>query len=984
MANIRRTDNILSYLNYSKIPLEIFIISGAILANILFSYMILGYDPNSLIYYSDAISHLVIAREIFDSMAPGLGQLGSVWPPMTHLLLLPFVTNDFLFYSGLAGTIVSTMSTAVTAVLLFRIVKLQFDCALAGILASCLYLINPSVIYMGVVPMMESPFMMFFMLSVYYIQKWYYTYTRNDTDIWKQYRSIIKSAFAISAATLTGYEGWLLPFALAFILLIILLTPRKREMMYRTQAIIVAAVPYSFAGIVMWTIWNFLVQKDPLYFVTGPYSAKVQMSLIPFSNYLYLNPAGSLSIIFDVSKAMYGMPVLILSIVGLSLYLYMYRRRNTLPFTFILLIMLVIPTLSDFAAMMLGYQWIFPDRTGGWSNGRYLVFMAPLFAFTSVSVVVFIAKITRRKILTILSILFVIALWAFTSGTQILNTGKVVALHDADSMIPFLRSDQIALNTGRDLKKLYTEGDILLFTGTQHGQEIMFESHIPLKNFIDTGSGKYWNTSQTNPWVYADYIVLDRSSTQEDRADPTYRIWGQWQSKIDDLLTRWQSVGNDDVLRQSYHVIYENEQYDILKRGNFVAKPVVAAGGGLKFPTGMAFLSPNYLLVLEKNEGNVKRIVNGTILQEPLLHVNISNYGERGLLGIAVANHKENGKTFVFLYYTESVSKGSTNKTTIENTLNNSLYRYELVNNKLVNPKLLLSLPASPGPNNNGGRLLIGPDDNVYIVIGDVDGRKTQAQNVKSGQAPDGTSGILRITQDGQAVNSILGDNKELMSKYYYAYGIRNSFGIDFDPVTKKLWDTENGPTFGDEVNLIEPGFNSGWNQVQGIWKTINFTRPGNITLHPDNLVDFDGKGKYRSPEFIWYKPIMPTALKFFISDKLGKKYENDMFVGDFNNGDIYNFKLNQNRTGFLLSGPLADKVADDIQENKQLVFGAGFGNITDIEVGPDGYLYVLSLKGYSHQNKELQPPPDRDGVIYKIEPASILDKDKDNNGLVQ
>lgn len=967
--------------DYSEVHLEIFIISGAILATVLFSYIILAYDPNSLTYYSDAISHLVISREIFDSITPGLGQLGSVWLPITHLLLLPFVTNDLLFHSGLAGAIVSTISTAVTAVVLFRIVRLQFDSPLAGILAACLYLINPSVIYMGIVPMMESPFMMFFILSVYYIQEWYYSYTRNDTDIWKQYRNIIKSAFAISAATLTGYDGWLLPFALIFLLLIILLASRRKAIGYRIQAIIVAAIPYSFTGIIMWTVWNFLVQKDPLYFATGPYSAKIQTSLVPFSNYLYLNPAGSLSIIFEVSKAMFGMPVLILSIVGISLYLYKYgRRRKILPFTILLPVMLLIPTLSNFAAMILGYQAILPDKYGGWSNGRYLVFMAPFFAFTSVSVVVFIAKRTRRRILTVPSICFVIALWALTVGIQIFDTAKVVALHDADSMIPFLRSDQIAINTGRDLKKLYNGGDILLFTGTQHGQEIMFESGIPLRKFIDVGSGKYWNTSQDNPWVYADYIVLDKSSTQEDRADPSYRMWGFWQSKIDDLLSMWQPVG-DGVLSQSYHLIYQNEKYDILKRGDLVAKPVVGVGGGLKFPTGMAFLGPNDLLVLEKNEGNVKRIVNGTILQKPLLHVNVSNKGERGLLGIAIANHKENGKTYVFLYYTESVSKDSKNKSTenTENTINNRLYRYELFNNELVNPKLLLTLPASPGPDNNGGRVLIGPDGNVYTVIGDLDGHKTQAQNVKEGPAPDGSSAILRMTQDGLPVTSIVGDDKEIISKYYYAYGIRNSFAMDFDPVTKKLWDTEDGPTYGDEVNLVEPGFNSGWNQVQGIWKTINFTRPGNITLHPENLVDFGGKGKYKTPEFIWYQPIMPTALKFLSSDKLGKGYENDMFVADFNNGNIYDFKLSQNRTELLLSGPLADKVADDMQENKPLIFGAGFGNVTDIDIGPDGYLYVLSLNSY-HQNKGFSPTTDAEGVLYKIQRGVELDKNNADN----
>ena len=118
---------------------------------------------------------------------------------MTHLLLLPFVISNFLFHSALAGTIVSTISTAITAVILFRIARLQFDSELAGILASSLCILNLSVIYMGVVPMIELPFMMFFMISVYYIQQWYYIYTTNSADTWKQYRSIIKAAFAISA-----------------------------------------------------------------------------------------------------------------------------------------------------------------------------------------------------------------------------------------------------------------------------------------------------------------------------------------------------------------------------------------------------------------------------------------------------------------------------------------------------------------------------------------------------------------------------------------------------------------------------------------------------------------------------------------------------------------------------------------------------------------------------------------------------------------
>ena len=177
-------------------------------------------------------------------------------------------------------------------------------------------------------------------------------------------------------------------------------------------------------------------------------------------------------------------------------------------------------------------------------------------------------------------------------------------------------------------------------------------------------------------------------------------------------------------------------------------------------------------------------------------------------------------------------------------------------------------------------------------------------------QTPDGSGGILRVTQDGGTVKGILGNNFPL--NLYYAYGIRNSFGMDFDPVTKTLWDTENGPDYGDEINLVEPGFDSGWARVQGVWEN-NQSKAGPIllTLSPPSLVDFGGKGKYRPPEFTWKETVAPTALAFLDSNKLGKRYQNDMFVGDVKNGTLYHFKLNQNRTGVVLTGSLGDKLAE-------------------------------------------------------------------------
>jgi glucose/arabinose dehydrogenase len=301
------------------------------------------------------------------------------------------------------------------------------------------------------------------------------------------------------------------------------------------------------------------------------------------------------------------------------------------------------------------------------------------------------------------------------------------------------------------------------------------------------------------------------------------------------------------------------------------------------------------------------------------------------------------------LYFTEAEDGSGISSEPV----GNRLYRYEWINNQLVNPILLLDLPATPGPRHNGGVVMIGPDSNVYIIIGDVDGHETLAQNQESGEEPDGTSGILRITQDGKPVgSSILGDSYPL--NLYYAYGIRNSFGFDFDPITGNVWDTENGPGYGDEINLVEPGFNSGWLEITGMSSNADDFDP-----EDDDLVNFDGKGKYSDPEFEWSVTLGPTAVKFLNSDKLGAEYVNDMFVSDVVTGRIYNFDLNEDRTELVLEGPLADKVAETRDTGvEDIVFAEEFGGITDLEVGPDGYLYVVSL---GH------------GAIYRILPATDI-----------
>ena len=382
------------------------------------------------------------------------------------------------------------------------------------------------------------------------------------------------------------------------------------------------------------------------------------------------------------------------------------------------------------------------------------------------------------------------------------------------------------------------------------------------------------------------------------------------------------------------------------KEGPFMKDPnlqVQEYSAGFDFPSGMAFLGPDEVLITEKNTGKVKEIKNGT-LTGTILDVNVSNTGERGLLGIAVSkqvrNDNDNTQSVsVFLYYTESEDFDG------GKVLVNRLYRFDLVDDKLINPKLLLDLPSSPGIVHNGGKILVGPDNNLFITVGDIGARKangsTKTINDENGGDADGRAGVLRISQNGKAVNGgILGKNHPL--DRYFAYGIRNSFGIAFDPITGNLWDTENGQRFGDEINLVEPGFNSGWNIVQGIWQALGQGN-GSVLANTDHLVKFHGKGMYSPPKFVWENVTGPTEVVFLDSNNLGKDYENDMFVGDFHNGYLYHFNLNNKRTDLHLDPPLEDKVArtnDDLQE---VISGRGFGGITDLEVGPDGYLYILS-----------------------------------------
>ena len=348
---------------------------------------------------------------------------------------------------------------------------------------------------------------------------------------------------------------------------------------------------------------------------------------------------------------------------------------------------------------------------------------------------------------------------------------------------------------------------------------------------------------------------------------------------------------------------------------------------GLQYPTTMYFVGDD-ILVLEKNTGKVIRISdNGVLYNEPALDVPVIQDNEAGLLGIVyLSNH-------VYLSFTESLS--GFDKRDRENA-RNAVYQYDWNGEKLTNPILIKELPGHLSSIHHGGIITTSLNNEIYFVIGDQE-QRTTFQNIPI-DATYETGSIFKI--DTESKNSV-----EL-----FAMGIRNSFGLAVDPVTGYLWDTENGIDKFDEINLVKPGFNSGWISIMGPSYRVDADLS---TLNPKPFENF----VYSDPEFSWHVTVAPTAIAFPDKDSF-ERYSDWLFVGDYNNGRIYNFQLNSDRTGFVFyNQKLSDLVLDDNDEVDEILFAKGFQGVTDIKFH-DGAMYVVSIG---------------DGSIYKISPKNIL-----------
>jgi len=355
---------------------------------------------------------------------------------------------------------------------------------------------------------------------------------------------------------------------------------------------------------------------------------------------------------------------------------------------------------------------------------------------------------------------------------------------------------------------------------------------------------------------------------------------------------------------------------------------------GLDFPTQFTFIDDDTILVAQKDNGKVIVLKNFVIQKNHALDLNVDSSGERGFVGMISTNFQ--GEDYVFVYYTESVSESDTfvlgNKNQGNENNGNKLVRYKWNGKSLIDPVLILQPNTYAREIHSGGVMKIF-DENIYLLVGDNIVRSTLTNTRFTALQDNGV--IFRINLDGQPIPSNPFTDPSLSK--YFAHGIRNGYGLDIDPLTNNVWDTENGPTNFDEINLVFPGFNSGYTKIMGPIeeKFLPYTL--------DDLSSFEGS-KYSDPEFSWYESIGVTAIEFLESKKLGDDYQYDAFVADVR-GRLYHFELNEDRDGFIFSEPLLqDLVAHTEQEAESIILGKNLGVITDMKTGPDGFLYILSF----------------------------------------
>ena len=472
---------------------HLYILVG-ILSLVSIYYYLLYFHNNLSLAYNDARSHLDIGRRVVEGLKPGIAQLGSVWLPLNHILMIPLVWNDFMWYSGLAGSFWSMLSYVGTGILIYKFLE-KINVGVVGkIFGVLVFTVNLNVLYLQSTAMTELLLLFTMTAGCYYLMLW----QKEDNLL-----DLIKSSFWIMLSTLVRYDGWLL---LLLVGGIVAFQTWKKRGFKAMEGITILFLTMGAFGIVLWFGWNWAIFKDPLYFVFGPFSAHAQQQqLLTAGN---LPTRGNLLLSIKVYfYALFYNSITTTAIVGFFAAVLMWFDKKIPSGIRIASVSLMAPLAFNIIALFLGFSVLFIQGISGntWFNARYGVMLLPSFA---VFLGYLVDKLKNLRWV-------IIGLFAFTAFFAFVN-GDAVTIDDA-------RVGSSQKNVTEVSRYLHDhasgEKGFILISAASH-DAIIFSSGLPMKRFIHEGTGAYWESALESPDRWARWIV----TRTYDVNDLTYKF----------------------------------------------------------------------------------------------------------------------------------------------------------------------------------------------------------------------------------------------------------------------------------------------------------------------------------------------------------------------------------------------------------------------------------------------------------------------------
>lgn len=454
-----------------------------LLLGVLSLYFFIYFYKNGMgLAYNDARSHLDIARRIVEGLTPGLAQLGSVWLPLPHILMIPTIWSDFFWHTGLSGGIISMVTFVGTGIVIYKFLQELGVGLLGRFIGVIVFAANINILYLQSTAMTELLLLFTMTIGVFDLVRW---------QKYQELQFLVTSAFWIMLSTLIRYDGWFLLIVAGTILLI---TTWYKKGVKATEGTLILFCTLAGVGVGCWLLWNLLIFNDPLYFAFGPFSAHAQQQQIDSAGLLLTKGNIFLSAKVYFYAVMYNSYTLIplLSLIGAFFIIKDKKIEGTVRIASLALFSSLI---FNIVALYLGHSVLFIQDVMGntWFNVRYGIMLMPTIA-------IFLGYLFDKLYplrLVFLGVFLLIMTFAWINY-------DAVTIDDAR----IGSSQKNVTEVSSWLKNHATNQKGFILISVASHDAIIFSSSLPMKRFIHEGTGRYWESAIKNPDEWARWIIL--------------------------------------------------------------------------------------------------------------------------------------------------------------------------------------------------------------------------------------------------------------------------------------------------------------------------------------------------------------------------------------------------------------------------------------------------------------------------------------------